>query len=355
MPPKGKGKGKGKLKKGKENKGKELAAQMLAKTPKPKPKKIPPPPKCFTPDDLARFKDLFKLYDEENMGKVPLELIPVMLRKLGFNPKGAEIQQLFAQFLEDELVDTVEYHEFLFMIEAKMNWGDDFEYVVMQAMAVLADDKQEAKVTNLDLIKEELQKWGEPLTDVEFSDWIRLATRDKTYDIQTGSFLYEKFIDNMNTKDAAYKFLKEPINYFKLDQKTLAALAQAKAQKEKEEENQRLAVKALKDEARRLKMIADGLLPEGAALPPSVLELAPERQPTVTKLPTESHISLKLKPPSHEALLVAQKSIKALPESSSRKSINEPKGIGEATEVIKSNADVAAMPADATAIQPVSE
>lgn len=38
--------------------------------PPPKPKKIPPPPACFSPEDLARFKEVFKAHDEDNIDKV---------------------------------------------------------------------------------------------------------------------------------------------------------------------------------------------------------------------------------------------------------------------------------------------
>ncbi|CAK1586441.1 unnamed protein product [Parnassius mnemosyne] len=227
--------------------------------PPPKPKKIPPPPACFSPDDLVRFKEMFKAHDEENIEKVKLQDIPLMLRKLGFNPKGEEIRQLFQQFLEDDLVDTVEYHEWLFMIEAKMGWGDDFEMAVTKAFAALGHDDEETGVADLELLKEELMQWGEPLTDIEFVDFLRLATKDKTYNPEDGKFNYVKFIENMNNKDE--KFFKEPINFFKLDQKTLAEMAMKKVQEEKEEqakmENERLA----REEAKRQKMISQGLIP----------------------------------------------------------------------------------------------
>lgn len=38
--------------------------------PPPKPKKPPPPPACFNSEDLARFKEMFKAHDEENIDKV---------------------------------------------------------------------------------------------------------------------------------------------------------------------------------------------------------------------------------------------------------------------------------------------
>lgn len=38
--------------------------------PPPKPKRPPPPPACFNSEDLARFKEMFKAHDEENIDKV---------------------------------------------------------------------------------------------------------------------------------------------------------------------------------------------------------------------------------------------------------------------------------------------
>ncbi|XP_028174161.1 uncharacterized protein LOC135077113 [Ostrinia nubilalis] len=227
--------------------------------PPPKPKRPPPPPACFNNEDLARFKEMFKAHDEENIDKVPLEAIPLMLRKLGFNPKTAEIRQLFETFLEDEYVDTVEYHEWLFMIEAKMGWGDDFELAVTKAFAALGHDDDETGICDFELLREELMTWGEPFTEIEFVDWIRLAIKDKTFNMEDGSFAYVKFIENMNNKDVRYA--KEPINFFKLDQKTLAEMAMKKAQEEREEQERKDAEKRAREEAKRQKMIADGLLP----------------------------------------------------------------------------------------------
>lgn len=182
-----------------------------------------------------------------------------MLRKLGFNPKTAEINQLFTMFLEDEFVDTVEYHEWLQMIEAKMSWGDDFELAITRAIKALGHDDEETGFVPFELFRDELMKWGEPLSEIEFMDWIKLAVKDKSYSQEDGMFCYGKFVENMNNKDE--RFFKEPINYFKLDQKTLAALAIQKAQEEKEEQERKAAEKAAREEAKRQRLIAEGLLP----------------------------------------------------------------------------------------------
>ncbi|XP_063535287.1 uncharacterized protein LOC134745223 [Cydia strobilella] len=246
-------------KKGKQD-GKAAAAKaMMTSGPPPKPKKIPPPPACFTPEDIAKYKEMFKTHDEDNTEKIPLKLIPLMLRKLGFNPKAEEVKEMFRLFLEDDLVDTVELHEWYFMIEAKLKWGDDIELVVTKAMQTLGQDEKETGLCDLELLKTELFTWGEPLVEEEFVDWVKLAMKDKTYDVVTGGFNYVKFIENMNAKDE--RATKEPINYFKLDQKTLAAMAMKKAQEEKEEQEKKEAEKRAREEAKRQKMIADGLLP----------------------------------------------------------------------------------------------
>ncbi|XP_047027059.1 probable calcium-binding protein CML14 [Helicoverpa zea] len=238
---------------------KKSALKLVPTGPPPKPKKIPPPPASFTNDDIMRYKEIYKLHDEDNIDKVPLAMIPLMLRKLGFNPKTAEINQLFEMFLEDEFVDTVEFHEWLQMIEAKISWGDDFEAAITKAMAALGHDDEETGFVDFELFRDELMTWGEPLQEIEFMDWIKLALKDKTYNQEDGRFCYGKFVENMNNKDMRY--FKEPINYFKLDQKTLAEMAIKKAQEEKQEHERKEAEKKAREEARRQKMIADGLLP----------------------------------------------------------------------------------------------
>lgn len=58
-------------KKGKDKKpDKKGAVPLKLVGPPPKPKKIPPPPACFTNEDLVRYKELYKLYDEDNIDKV---------------------------------------------------------------------------------------------------------------------------------------------------------------------------------------------------------------------------------------------------------------------------------------------
>lgn len=182
-----------------------------------------------------------------------------MLRKLGFNPKTAEIKQLFLQFLEDDLVDTVELHEWYFMIEAKINWGDDFEAAVTESMKNLGHDDDNKKIVDFELLREELMIWGEPISEIEFKPMVKLATKDKTFNPETGLLMYEKFIENMIAKDM--RFFPEPINFFKLDQKTLAEMAMKKAQEEREEAERKDAERRAREEAKRLRMIADGLLP----------------------------------------------------------------------------------------------
>lgn len=63
MPPK-KGKGKGK------DKAPPPGAPAKPTGPPPKPKRPPPPPASFTNEDIMRFKEMFKLHDEENIDKV---------------------------------------------------------------------------------------------------------------------------------------------------------------------------------------------------------------------------------------------------------------------------------------------
>lgn len=198
--------------------------------------------------------------------QVPTKDITVMLRKVGLNPKTAEVNQLFEMFLEDELVDTVELHEWYQMIEAKMNMGDDFELAITKAMAALGHDDEDTGYVNFELFREELMTWGEPLQEIEFVDWIRLATKDKTYDPETGLFKILTFVENMNNKDQ--RFFKEPVNFFKLDQKTLAEMAIKKAAEEKAEQERKEAEKRARDEARRQRMIADGLIGPDDPLPP---------------------------------------------------------------------------------------
>ncbi|XP_022830240.1 uncharacterized protein LOC111359044 [Spodoptera litura] len=252
--------------------------------PPPKPKKIPPPPACFTADDIMKYKEIFRLYDEEQIDKVPITLIPTMLRKIGLNPKTAEVNQMFVTFLEDDLVDTVEFHEFLQMIEAKVNFGDDFEIDVTRAIAALGHDDEETGFVDFELFKQELMEWGEPLLEIEFMDWIKLAIRDKSYNQQDGKFCYGKFVENLNNRDM--RFFKEPINYFKLDQKTLAELAIKKAQAQKEEQERRELEKKARDEARRQKMIADGLLLPDEPLPSA--EPATKAATSVTAVATSA-------------------------------------------------------------------
>ena len=197
-----------------------------------------------------------------------------MLRKIGLNPKTAEVNKLFEMFLEDDLVDTVQLHEWYQMVEGKMIMGDDFELAITRALAALGHDDEETGFVDLELLKHELMTWGEPLSEVEFVDWLRLANRDKTYDPETGLFRILTFVENMNNRDE--RFFKEPINFFKLDQKTLAEMAIKKAAEEKAEAEKKEAERIARDEARRQRLIADGLIGPDDPLPPRVAKVEAE-------------------------------------------------------------------------------
>lgn len=96
------------------------------------------------------------------------------------------------------------------------------------------------------------------MTEIEFVDLPKIATKEKLLVFETGILTYPKFIETMNERDV--KFLKEPVNFWKLDQKTLAAMAMEKAMEERAEMEKREADRKAKEEAKRQRMIEQGLI-----------------------------------------------------------------------------------------------
>ncbi|GBP84858.1 Calmodulin [Eumeta japonica] len=227
MPPK-KDKGKGK----KEEPPK--AAPRPKREPPPPPRKLPRPPKCFTKEDVKFHKALFKSFDEAKNGKIPLPVVPVMLRKVGFNPSPADLEKLFEMFVENKEDDFIELHQWFFMVEAKMKMPDTLEFYVMEACRYLGHDDKKTGVIDVKVLRKELMSWGERLGEDEFAPWIPQCRKEKLLNNKTGEFFYIKFIDVMNSKD--HKFFPEPMNYWKLDQRTLAELARKKAEEERAEQ-----------------------------------------------------------------------------------------------------------------------
>lgn len=111
---------------------------------------------------------------------------------------------------------------------------------------------------DIEILREELQNWGEPITEIEFVDLPKVALKEKLLVFETGILTYPKFIERMNEKDD--KFVKEPINFWKLDQKTLAAMALEKAMEERAEMEKREADRKAREEAKRQRMIEQGLI-----------------------------------------------------------------------------------------------
>lgn len=111
---------------------------------------------------------------------------------------------------------------------------------------------------DIEILREELSNWGEPLQEIEFVDLPKVATKEKLLVFETGQLNYPKFIERMNEKDV--KFVKEPINFWKLDQKTLAAMAMEKAMAEAAEMEKREAERKAREEAKRQRMIEQGLI-----------------------------------------------------------------------------------------------
>merc|ERR1712022_54625 len=133
-----------------------------------------PKEKKMTDDQKKEVKEAFDLFDTDNSGAIDAKELKIAMQALGFEPSSEEI----AKMVRDIDIDgnaTVEFEEFLEMMEGKMAGKDPVEE--MKKAFKLYDKDGKGKIT-IDDMKRVGKELGEALSEDELQAILDESDRD---------------------------------------------------------------------------------------------------------------------------------------------------------------------------------
>merc|ERR1711998_604388 len=132
------------------------------------------PRSTMSAEQKAEVKEAFDLFDTDGSGAIDAKELKVAMQALGFEPTAAEIQKM-VQDLDIDGNSTIEFEEFVEMMEGKMSEKDQMEE--MKKAFKLYDEDGCGKIRFKDL-KRVATELGEAMTDSEIQEIIDEADRD---------------------------------------------------------------------------------------------------------------------------------------------------------------------------------
>merc|ERR1712139_689932 len=133
-----------------------------------------PKPKEMTDEQKREVKEAFDLFDTDGSGAIDAKELKIAMQALGFEPSVDEV----AKMVKDIDIDgnaTVEFEEFIEMMEGKMSGKDPVEE--MQKAFKLYDTEGKGKITVKDM-ERVAKELGENLTKEELQGILDDSDRD---------------------------------------------------------------------------------------------------------------------------------------------------------------------------------
>ncbi|XP_045176843.2 calmodulin-like [Mercenaria mercenaria] len=146
----------------------------------------------LTEEQISELKEAFSLFDKDGDGTITTKELGTVMRSLGMNPTGAELQDMINE-VDADASGTIDFSEFINLMANKMN-DTDTEKEMLDAFRVFdKDGNGQISAAELRLVMTNL---GEKLTDEEVNEMIREADTDGD-----GQINYEEFVAMMTSKD----------------------------------------------------------------------------------------------------------------------------------------------------------
>ena len=135
-----------------------------------------------TEEHILQYRKAFAICQKEEDGKIYLEDLGVVMRSMGQNPTEAELQEMINEADIDNK-GSIEFHEFLNMMERKIDYIDS-EDEVIDAFRVF--DQDGSGLVSAAELREVLTSLGEKLTEEEVEELFSEAEID-----ENGLFNYQ--------------------------------------------------------------------------------------------------------------------------------------------------------------------
>jgi len=143
----------------------------------------------FTEDELKDLRTAFDLLDRNQDGRITASELQFMLGKLGIELQDEVVQQLLksASHTGNELLNESEFMQWVKKIQSLLPEDDDDISKDLIAAFKVFDVDRNGYITKNEL-RTAMEMMGEPVTEQQLNEFIRLATTDKE-----GRINYEEF------------------------------------------------------------------------------------------------------------------------------------------------------------------
>merc|ERR1711998_352099 len=152
---------------------------------------IMPKEKKMTDDQKREVKEAFDLFDTDGSGAIDAKELKIAMQALGFNPTTEEVAKMVKD-IDCDGNSTVEFEEFIEMMEGKMSGKDPVEE--MKKAFKLYDKDGKGKIT-IDDMKRVGKELGEALSEDELQAILDESDRDGS-----GTLTEEEFIRVMRNQ-----------------------------------------------------------------------------------------------------------------------------------------------------------
>merc|ERR1711998_160623 len=135
---------------------------------------IMPKEKKMTDDQKREVKEAFDLFDTDGSGAIDAKELKIAMQALGFEPTTEEVAKMVKD-IDCDGNSTVEFEEFVEMMEGKMAGKDPVEEMKKAFRLYDLNDKGKLTVGDLERVAKEL---GENMTTEELQGIIDESDRD---------------------------------------------------------------------------------------------------------------------------------------------------------------------------------
>ncbi|KAL3512481.1 hypothetical protein ACH5RR_025198 [Cinchona calisaya] len=139
----------------------------------------------LTQEQIAEFKEAFKLFDDDNTGCIATKHLGTVMRSLGLNPTEAELQDMIDE-VDPDVNETINFHHFLDLMARKIEETVS-EDLLKEAFQVF--DKDRTGFISAAELRQVLTTQGDKMTDEEVDEMLKEADVDGDGQVNYAEFV----------------------------------------------------------------------------------------------------------------------------------------------------------------------